>query len=235
MKTNKQQIANILYSHIKQMQGLCYVSQNDIPDIADEIIRLFESQSEQSKPDTSQDSLRKGNHFNQKQPTCNNCKRNINGDCILFFKRVNSTMSCNCFEYADTSQVEIAEKFPDTSKNAINYNYPKPSQVEQPKEVEGSKTVKEILEKHLPKRYYGHEARSNAKRAMEEYASQLPAIDLRGERFKKPTDKQYVEIALLFNDGKIQKSKLRDMIAMAEFIIDRLYKNGDVSKKSSKE
>jgi hypothetical protein len=46
------------------------------------------------------------------------------------------------------------------------------------------------------------------------------------ERFTKPTDKQLVEIALLFNDGKIRKSKLRDMVAMAEFIVDRLYENG---------
>jgi len=55
------------------------------------------------------------------------------------------------------------------------------------------------------------------------------------ERFKKPTDKQLVEIALLFNDGKLQKSKLRDMIAMCEFILDRLYENNDVMKPSSKE
>lgn len=32
-----QNIADILYSHIKQMMGLCYISQNDIPDIAKEI------------------------------------------------------------------------------------------------------------------------------------------------------------------------------------------------------
>jgi hypothetical protein len=55
------------------------------------------------------------------------------------------------------------------------------------------------------------------------------------ELFKKPTDKELVEIALLFNDGKIQKSKLRDMVAMSEFIIDRLYENGNISKPSSKE
>jgi len=55
------------------------------------------------------------------------------------------------------------------------------------------------------------------------------------ERFKKPTDKELVEIALLFNDGKIQKTKLRDMIAMTEFAIDRLYENGDIKKPSSKE
>ena len=55
------------------------------------------------------------------------------------------------------------------------------------------------------------------------------------KRFIKPTDKQYVEIALLFNYGKLERAKLRDMVAMAEFITDRLYENGDVSIKSSKE
>jgi hypothetical protein len=55
------------------------------------------------------------------------------------------------------------------------------------------------------------------------------------DRFKKPTDKELIESALLFNDGKIQKTKLRDMVAMAEFIIDRLYENGNCLTKSSKE
>ena len=58
---------------------------------------------------------------------------------------------------------------------------------------------------------------------------------MKNERFKKPTDKEYVEIALLFNDGKMQESKLRDMVAMSEFIVDRLYDNGNVSTPSSKE
>lgn len=35
---SKQKIADILYSHIKQMMGLCYISQNDIPDIAEELL-----------------------------------------------------------------------------------------------------------------------------------------------------------------------------------------------------
>jgi|WetSurMetagenome_2_1015567.scaffolds.fasta_scaffold596911_1 hypothetical protein len=55
------------------------------------------------------------------------------------------------------------------------------------------------------------------------------------ERFQKPSDKELVEIALLFNDGKLQKTKLRDMVAMSEFIIDRLYENGNCMTKSSKE
>jgi hypothetical protein len=67
------------------------------------------------------------------------------------------------------------------------------------------------------------------------YRSQIKATPQVSERFKRPEDKEIVEIALLFNDGKLQKSKLRDMVAMADFIIDRLYENGDVMKKSSKE
>lgn len=55
------------------------------------------------------------------------------------------------------------------------------------------------------------------------------------ERFKKPTDKQLIDIAILFNGGKLQQKKLSDMLAMSNFIIDRLYENGDVLKKSKKE
>ena len=67
---------------------------------------------------------------------------------------------------------------------------------------------------------------------LQEYRNQ-PQAEIREERFIKPTDKQYVEIAILFNDGKMQKSKLNDMIAMAEFIVNRLYENGNVMTKSS--
>jgi hypothetical protein len=54
------------------------------------------------------------------------------------------------------------------------------------------------------------------------------------ERFKKPTDRDYVEIAVLFNEGKLN-DKVVDMIAMAEFIVDRLYDNGNVEHKSLRE
>lgn len=58
---------------------------------------------------------------------------------------------------------------------------------------------------------------------------------LDGARFLRPTDKQVIEIAILFNDGSIDEEKLTDMVAMADLIIDRLYDNGDVSKPSIKE
>lgn len=55
------------------------------------------------------------------------------------------------------------------------------------------------------------------------------------ERFKKPTDDQIVKFAILFNDGKIEQKKLRDMVGMCIIIIDRLYENGDVTIPSKKE
>jgi hypothetical protein len=58
---------------------------------------------------------------------------------------------------------------------------------------------------------------------------------LKKGRFKLPEDKQMIEIAILFNDGKINTKKLSDMVGMCQFVVDRLYENGDISKVSSKE
>lgn len=55
------------------------------------------------------------------------------------------------------------------------------------------------------------------------------------ERFTKPTDDQLVKAAILFNDGKMEPQKLSDMVALCEWVIDRLYENGDVTIPSSKE
>lgn len=43
MKTEltKQKIADILYSHIKQISGFCCIDQNDVPDIASEILSEY--------------------------------------------------------------------------------------------------------------------------------------------------------------------------------------------------
>lgn len=54
-------------------------------------------------------------------------------------------------------------------------------------------------------------------------------------RFELPTDKQVVGIAILFNDGRIDHSKLADMVGMCQFVIDRLYENGNIIIPSSKE
>ena len=58
---------------------------------------------------------------------------------------------------------------------------------------------------------------------------------LSDERFKKPTDKQLIDIGIFFNDGNLEIKKLSDMVAMTEFILDRLYENNDVTIPSSKE
>ena len=55
------------------------------------------------------------------------------------------------------------------------------------------------------------------------------------ERFKKPTDTQVIEFALVFNDGKIEREKLADMIGFCQMVIDRLYDNGDILIKSGQE
>jgi hypothetical protein len=55
------------------------------------------------------------------------------------------------------------------------------------------------------------------------------------ERFTKPTNQQYCDIAVLFNDGHVDQEQLTKMIAMAEFIVDRLHYTGDVTKPTPKE
>lgn len=57
----------------------------------------------------------------------------------------------------------------------------------------------------------------------------------KGERFKKPTDEQIVKAAIVFTDGDLEQDRLVDMVSMCCFIIDRLYENGDIMIKSSKE
>lgn len=54
-------------------------------------------------------------------------------------------------------------------------------------------------------------------------------------RFQLPSAKDLIEIAILFNDGKLEQDKLADMVGMCEFVVDRLYENGDVTKRCSKE
>jgi hypothetical protein len=56
---------------------------------------------------------------------------------------------------------------------------------------------------------------------------------MKAQRFTKPTDQQMVEMAILFNDGKMDLDKLADMMAYAQCLIDRLYENGNVTIPSS--
>jgi len=53
--------------------------------------------------------------------------------------------------------------------------------------------------------------------------------------FVLPSDQDMIEIAILFNNGILDKDKLSDMVAYGQFIVDRLFENGDVKIKSTKE
>lgn len=58
------------------------------------------------------------------------------------------------------------------------------------------------------------------------------------ERFKMPTTKELMDIAILFgvDEGKmVDRNKLADMMAMCEFLLDRLHEHGDHKIKSTKE
>lgn len=57
----------------------------------------------------------------------------------------------------------------------------------------------------------------------------------KAKRFELPTDEEIINAAILFNDGKIEKEKLADMVALCEFVINRLYETGNISNPSSKE
>jgi hypothetical protein len=74
-----------------------------------------------------------------------------------------------------------------------------------------------------------------AERAIEIIGQLDQAKPQQPDKWVRPTDNQLIEIAILFNNGKIQQSKLADMVGMCQFILDRLFENGDVTKRSSKE
>lgn len=70
---------------------------------------------------------------------------------------------------------------------------------------------------------------------LEFITSAAPLVNYATERFTIPTDKQVIDMAIIFNDGKLEHEKLSDMVSMCQFVMDRLYENGDISKPSSKE
>jgi len=55
------------------------------------------------------------------------------------------------------------------------------------------------------------------------------------ERFKKPTDKQIIEMAVLFNDGIFDNALISQLVAYGNLMIDRLYENGDIATSSYRE
>jgi len=54
-------------------------------------------------------------------------------------------------------------------------------------------------------------------------------------RFNKPTPDQIVEFAIVFNEGEIDRDKLVCMVGFCQMVVDRLYDNGDIMKKSLQE
>lgn len=54
-------------------------------------------------------------------------------------------------------------------------------------------------------------------------------------RFKMPTGEQLVATAIIFNEGKVDKDSLVNMVGMCLFVLDRLYENNDIMIPSSKE
>ena len=51
--------------------------------------------------------------------------------------------------------------------------------------------------------------------------------DYEFERFKKPSAKEIIGYAILFNDGNLDEDTLSKMVGMSDLLIDRLYENGD--------
>ena len=55
------------------------------------------------------------------------------------------------------------------------------------------------------------------------------------DRFKMPTSEQLLDICVLFNDRVLNAEKLADMLSPLQFVLDRLFENGDVLIPSKKE
>lgn len=56
-------------------------------------------------------------------------------------------------------------------------------------------------------------------------------------RFEIPTDKQMIDLAILFNDGILDEEKLSDMVAYGQFIVDNYLKTAaypNLHQKSNK-
>ena len=54
-------------------------------------------------------------------------------------------------------------------------------------------------------------------------------------KWDMPTDQQLIEIAILFNEGKVEPEKLSEMVGMCQFVLDRLYENGTITKPTKAE
>lgn len=55
------------------------------------------------------------------------------------------------------------------------------------------------------------------------------------ERFKMPSPETLLNIAALFTSNNIKVKELANIISVCQFVLDRLYDNGDISIPSKKE
>ena len=55
------------------------------------------------------------------------------------------------------------------------------------------------------------------------------------DRFRMPTDAEIFGTAVLFNDCELDPIALTNMVGMCQFVLDRLYENGDILKPTKKE
>ncbi len=103
--------------------------------------------------------------------------------------------------------------------------------------LEMVKNFKHDTELLLEGKYDAEDFDTNNYHAINELERQIDELDEEDSfgRFTKPTTEQLIDIAILFSDGKRDHLTLSEMVGMCNFVIDRLYENGDVLKKSSKE
>jgi len=71
-----------------------------------------------------------------------------------------------------------------------------------------------------------------------DYISQESAVEAmeayKTQGWKRPTDQQIISAAILFNDGKVDDT-LTNMVSVLDFVLDRLFENGDITIPTSKE
>ncbi len=60
-------------------------------------------------------------------------------------------------------------------------------------------------------------------------------IENQKERFIMPTDKEMIEIGIMFLGGNKDVDKLTNIVSVLTFILDRLYENGSIELPSCKE
>lgn len=87
-------------------------------------------------------------------------------------------------------------------------------------------TLNEVIQ-HSDSRKEDVEKSETVKRFVKDFLNDLNNLRT---PINKPTDKQLIQAAILFNDGIEDVDKLSDMVALCEWVIDRLIENNDITK-----